>query len=182
MIFKYDLDNCLYDLSKTLVMAYNFMYDDKVTNYYSDYWFSQCKKADQDYFQDMLNSQGFFLNLIPMREEINLVNKLYHQGHKIIFVTRPCETNPYCRIEKLQALENHFSDIEFDVAFTKDKYLIKADFIIDDDPQHLNHPEEKSIKICYGDYGWNKEYKGHKATNVKELESIIIKLQKSIDK
>ena len=175
LCFKVDMDCVLFDLPKSIISHYNETFDDNVTDYYASYRFSQCTKTDRKFFVDLLDQKGLFLNLLPMVDEMLLIRELYHQGHKIIFVTKPHPSNKYCKVEKLLSLEKYFSDIEYDLVFTKDKYLILGDIFIDDDLTYITNPDEKAFTICYGDYGWNKDYKGVKATNVEELRDIVNK-------
>ena len=44
--------------------------------------------------------------------------------------------------------------------------------MIDDHPDMLNS-SNAAVKICFGEYGWNKDWKGLRAKNWKDVDKIL---------
>ena len=180
MNIVFDMDCTIALFQKKIVEIYNYEYSDNITDYNSSYWFSQCKKANFQYFRDVCNREGIFKDLEPIDGMIGLIKEL-SKNNKIIFVTNPVSNHHWKKLEKIEWLTKHFPDIEYDLCFTGDKYLIDCDIFIDDDIKYLNHPKQKGIKICFGNYGWNEEWKGIRVETSEELDMIFyaIFLQKN---
>ncbi len=172
MNIVFDMDCTIALFQKKIVEIYNNEYSDNVIDYNSSYWFSQCTKANFQYFRDVCNRKGIFKDLEPIEGMIDLINEL-SERHKIIFVTNPVSNHYWKKIEKVKWLTKYFPNLEYDLCFTGDKYLIDCDIFIDDDIKYLNNQKQSGIRICYGDYGWNKDWKGLRVENAIELEMII---------
>lgn len=172
MNIVFDMDCTIALFQKKIVDIYNEEYNDNVTDYNHSYWFSQCKKANFQYFRNLCNREGIFENLEPINGMIELI-KWLSEEHKIIFVTNPMSNHYWKKIEKINWLTKYFPNTEYDLCFTGDKYLIDCDVIIDDDIKYLKHPKQKGVRICFGNYGWNKEWNGLRVETAEELEMLM---------
>lgn len=54
-----------------------------------------------------------------------------------------------------------------------DKGKIECDVAIDDKPESLNSFNDTVLKICFGDYVWNKSWDGVKMTNWLEIKEFF---------
>lgn len=172
MNIVFDMDCTIALFQKKIVEIYNYEHSDNITDYNSSYWFSQCPKADFQYFRNLCNREGIFRDLEPIDGMIDLIKKLSKEN-KIIFVTNPVSNHYWKKIEKVEWLAKYFPDMEYDLCFTGNKYMIDCDLFIDDDIKYLNNPKQKGIRVCYGNYGWNKDWTGLRVETAEELEMLI---------
>ena len=80
------------------------------------------------------SKQGFFLNLIPIKKSIEVVNTLRALDvFDVYILTSPSVRNPYCYLEKRLWIEQQF---DFEMAkkliISPNKGLNKGDYLIDD--------------------------------------------------
>ena len=92
---------------------------------------------------------------------------LKENGFKVIIVTWQESLK-----NKLLALEflNRYDIPYDDICFTKDKYLIQGDILIDDNPEFLDDPRDKSLKFCV-EYPYNSHIRS--ALKVDSLEDAV---------
>lgn len=84
----------------------------------------------------IMEEKGFFLNLEPIPNAIETIKVLEEKYNCTVwFVTSPF-TSPYCIQEKLEWIQKHFGSKKWKdrVILTKDKTLVRGDFLIDDNP------------------------------------------------
>lgn len=82
----------------------------------SDYFWNDVPHTTKGYWEEMLNTPGFFRNLEPEKDAIDVLNKLHEEGYEIIFLTAP-QKNQYCFMEKIEWLEEHLEWFEFEKHF-----------------------------------------------------------------
>lgn len=75
---------------------------------------------------------GFFLNLDPMPDAIEVINLLMTK-YNVYILTRPSVMNPLCYTEKRVWIEKYFG-LEFckKLIICYDKSMVKGDYLIDD--------------------------------------------------
>ena len=75
---------------------------------------------------------GFFLNLAPIDESIESVNKL-RQRFDVYILTAPSPKNPLSYTEKRLWIENHFGyEFTEKLIISPNKSLLRGDYLIDD--------------------------------------------------
>ena len=181
-----DMDETVVALSEYIVKQYNNLYNDnmKWTDNHS-YWWSDCKKADKDFFVTLLQTRGTFLNPKPMEGCIEVINKLHDEGYDIHIITLPQWKSYFSTKEKVEWIEKYLPFINIDTNFhcTNNKGLLAKEdrILIDDNPRYLKNWEDHGgISICFNYnfcYDWSKNWIGEVVPNwecvyerIKEIE------------
>jgi 5'(3')-deoxyribonucleotidase len=116
--------------------------------------------------------EGFFRDLEVMensKEVLLRLNKKYE-----IYIVSSTLQHPNAPKDKLGWLHEHFPFIHFrNVVFCGDKSIIRADYLIDDHPRHLEAFHGESI--IFSAFHNIHERRFHRADNWKEVESLINK-------
>ena len=165
--FKIDIDGVLRNIIYSLCEIYNKEFGtnikpEEVYRYKVDESFPLVKEklgisAVEYFFEN--NGRQIFLMSPKIKNVSEAINKLHKAGHHIIIVTyqRSYEN----KIDTLDWLK-HNSIYYDDICFTDKKYLINADYLIDDNLQFLNDQEkyDKNVKcICIkAPYNHNNMY------------------------
>ena len=68
--------------------------------------------------------------------------------------------------------DDHASFIGLADAKDKSSIDMSDGIMIDDHPDMLNS-SNAAVKICFGEYGWNKDWKGLRAKNWKDVDKIL---------
>lgn len=178
-----DMDLTLYNTVKCITELY-----DQDFKYYSDYkkipwqevksWnFNELSASTPEYINTYFNQKRFFDNveIFPNAKEVikNLSNV-----YDIVFVSHGY--SPNLRLKKEWISENfpYAGFIGVNLKYHKDKSCVDMEngIFIEDTPKNLE-TSNASIKICYGDYDWNHNYKNYKtlrACNWKDVEKILL--------
>lgn len=151
-----DMDCTTYNLTKHVVDIYNRQHGTKyVEQDIKDYGWKDLPNVTKDYINDLLLTPGIFLDGDAIDNAVNVLYKWHIQGDRILFVTAP-QYNMFCVYEKYNWLNKFFPFVsDKDIVFTWDKSIIKADFIIDDNPEYLDQFD--GIKIAFAQ-PWNEGY------------------------
>ena len=170
-VINNDKRKCFIDMDLTLFntpKAITEMYDEDF-QYYSDYkkipweevrsWeFSELSAASSEYINMYFNQKRFFdkVEMYPDAKEV--IDKL-SKKYKIVFVSHGY--SPNLRL-KQEYIKKHFPYAEFigvNLKEYKDKACVDMTngVFIDDTPDNLNSSNAE-IKICYGDYIYNKNF------------------------
>lgn len=176
-----DMDEVVANLTKGVCDHYNKDFNDNKKWYENDnYWWKDFDKAEQSYFEELLNTKGLFKSLEPINGMVDILNELYEEGYSIYFCTAP-QYNEYCFKEKKEWLEEHFEWFRSNMLIaTEAKYLLANPnrALIDDNAKYLKEWQRKGgIAIGYGTYSWTKEHKGLKAENPRELKELINRIE-----
>ena len=176
-----DMDNTIYNLDKLAIdtmneeLGMNYNYKDN-----SSWWWLDTG-INKRYFENMLQREGMFLLGESIEDSIYYINKLYHEGHNIYFLTLPQWNNVYCVQEKVRYLNNNFD------WFDKDRHLIMTGnkgllcrkgenkLLIDDSISHLN--SWGGIRICKAT-NCNKEYQGFRLEKWCDIYNLIKIMEK----
>ena len=79
---------------------------------------------------------GFFRDMTPIDGGKEALTEMRSMGHELFICTSPLATYKNCVLEKFEWVENHLGSYWTKrIILTKDKTLIKADYIIDDKPE-----------------------------------------------
>lgn len=152
MIVKIDVDGVIRDINSKMCEIYNQTFNQRLTiNDIFDYdvtkVFKKIKEKTKmsavDFFFH-LHSKDVFLHSKPYEGVKEAIDKLRTAGHKVIIVTWQFNLNN--KINTLLFLEKnniHYDDI----CFTRDKWMIQGDYLIDDNPEFIMEERDSSEKI-----------------------------------
>lgn len=105
------------------------------------------KKFRRD-VEAVYTAKGFYSNLSPISGSQKALEEMTRRGAQVYLCTSPLSDNPHCASEKLLWVQRHFGkDVKKRTIITKDKTLIKADYLIDDAPEvkGIEKPEWEHI-------------------------------------
>jgi 5'(3')-deoxyribonucleotidase len=162
-IFSYDVDESFPAIKELIA---NGTLDAKNT---SDFFFNQ-------------HSEDCFLNANAISAVKKSIDKIREMGYRVAICTHQPLYNG--RLHTLTFLSKN--DIHYDeLHFTREKWRIQADYIIDDSPEFLTDLREKARKICI-DYPFNRSLsqfsfeKSNRFKNVSDALSHIIEKEGQI--
>ena len=173
-----DMDEVLVNLSEGVRIRVN---KDFNTNYpvgfNKSYWWQDYCGIDKSYFEDLLNEEGFFLNLEPVEGAIETLTKLHEEGYDIHILTFPQHSNGDCFISKVKWIQKYlpFINIETNFHTTGNKGLFAKEnrILVDDNIRYLEQwSNNGGISIAFNQ-GWNNEYKGYRAYNWNDVYNLI---------
>lgn len=179
---KVDVDGVIRDIFTPMCNLYNSTFGvsinpDDVKDYNVEVSFPLIreklgKSAFEWFFVD--NADEIFLYSKPFPKVAEALRKLREYGAHVMIVT--WQHTYGNKVRTLKFLERN--GIEYDdILFTKEKWRIEADYIIDDNPKFLFDKEEKSIKIMV-DAPYNRQSpmkpKGIRVDNLSEAIKFIL--------
>lgn len=151
MIIKIDIDGVLRNTFRVMCELYNRefgtnMQISDIKDYDVNVSFPELKKRGIDAVDYFFNKNAEIVySAEPCPGAVDAINRLRAAGHKVHI----CSHQPLAigREVTLKFLTDN--DIHYDgLHFTKDKWVVVADIIIDDCPGFLTHPNEISMPIC----------------------------------
>ena len=124
----------------------------------------------KDYFFKVRSLDCFLLSK-PYEGVKEAMQKLKDNGHKIVIVTWQFSIkNKSYTLEWLE--ENHIP--YDDICFTKDKWMIQGDVLIDDNPEFILDEREKSYKyLIQQPYNQECNFEGSKVRSFKAAVELI---------
>lgn len=159
-VVKIDVDGVIRDIFTPMLKMYNYIFNehlsvDDITDYDVGKVFTKVKEhygmSAAEWFFDT-NGRKIFLYGKPYQGVAEAIDLLREHGHKVVIVTwQPLLENKLNTLKFLDKYGIHYDDI----CFTKDKWIINGDYIIDDNPEFLTEEREKAEKIVI-DYPYNK--------------------------
>jgi 5'(3')-deoxyribonucleotidase len=117
------------------------------------------------------NAEKVFYLSEPYEGVENAMQKLKDNGHKIVIVTwQFSNINKKLTLDWLDALSIPYDDI----CFTKDKWMIQGDIIIDDNPEFILNEKETAYKYLV-DQPYNQEcnFEGSRVKSLSEAVDLI---------
>ena len=187
MIIKIDVDGVIRNINKSMVDLYNSDFFDSIkvddiSEYDVDKVFPKIKKTlgitASDYFFKFNSNKIFLLSetYSKVRESIDL---LRNNGHKVIIVTwQPVFRN---KINTLYFLESNGIQYD-DICFTKDKWMVQGDWLIDDNPEFITDERDESKKMMIKmPYNKDCNFPCNKANNLQEAVDIILGIEKNLN-
>ena len=186
MIIKIDVDGVIRNINETMCKMYNDLFDENLTvedmfDYDVEKVFNKVKEklgiTAVDYFFDR-SARSIFLNSNPYDGVREAIQKLRNAGHKVVVVTWQF------------SLENKYYTLLFfkknkipydDICFTRDKWMIQGDWLIDDNPEFIEDKRDKSKKILIN-MPYNKKVIPflQRANNLQEAVDIILKREEIV--
>ena len=174
-----DLDSTIIDTSKTLINLYNYLFKDNIKYIPRHNWDFSPMINDKNKLKEILSLfeySGFYDNVIIQPYAIECINRLCEK-HEIIIATVHTDNRKRLTREWLSKVIPKAKLIFCDNFSQKGKMFSDANIIIDDRIDSLES-FNKSIKICYGTYLWNRDWKGIRVYNWYELEYYIFFINK----
>jgi len=185
MIIKVDVDGVIRNMFDNMCKVYNRCFNEHMTvedifDYDVDIVFPRIREeigiSAADYFFK-LYAYDLFLESKPYDGVKEALEKIRKEGHKVIIVTWQYTLDN--KLNTLRFLDNN--EIPYDdICFTRDKWMIQSDWIIDDNPEFLLDERETANKIIVN-MPYNKYVKENKCIRVNNLsEAVDIISQHSI--
>lgn len=153
MIIKVDVDGVLRNLVQGICSVYNDVFFENVspediTDYDIDLSFplveKVLKKKPRHFFFNERAEDVFRYRSTALDNVKEALELLLEAGHQVVICSwQFSHTNRVATLEWLNDWDIPFSDI----CFTKDKWLINGDYIIDDNPEFLSDSREKANKL-----------------------------------
>ena len=85
---------------------------------------------------DIYHEQGFYASLAPMPGAAIALKEMLSMGHDVFICTSPLSKSEHCAAEKYKWVLEHLGrDWIARVIITRDKTLVRGDFLIDDKPK-----------------------------------------------
>jgi 5'(3')-deoxyribonucleotidase len=149
------MDEVICKFLNRLCQEYNKLYNANLKPSQIDSWYLD-KFIGQE-GKEIFKQQGFFINLEPYENAIEIV-KLLNKEYKIIIASKP--QNSVTATEKLFWIKKYMPYINFNqITLTSHKHLLKADMMIDDCGYYLELFKENcgGVTVCF-DKPYNKKY------------------------
>ena len=182
MIFKIDVDGVIRNMFDTMCDVYNKEFNDSIT--VDDIWdydvekvFPKIKEklnmpASEFFFK--MHSKKLFFDSKPYDGVKEAIERLMKLGHKVIITTWQ-----YTLMNKLYTLMflEHYNIPYDDICFTKDKWRIKSDWIIDDNPEFICDERETANKMLIKmPYNKGLRFEGLRETSLSKAVDLILKI------
>lgn len=179
MIIKVDIDGVLRNMNDKLVSLYNQRFKTNLTvEDMTDYDVSksfplfeiQTQTTAKDYFFNTHKEDVFYFTKAYDGVQESM-QKLKDNGHKIVIATWQFTTmNKKLTLDWLDAKGIPYDDI----CFTKDKWMIQGDIIIDDNPEFILNEKETAYKYLV-DQPYNQEcnFEGSRVKSLSEAVDLI---------
>ncbi len=131
------------------------------------------KDQEKRYF--ITSEKNFYLNLEPIFGAVEAVKEiLADKNFEVFFCTSPLIKYKNCVPEKYQWIEKYFGlEATKKIIITRDKTLVKGDYLIDDKPEILGAVKNPDWEHIYFTQPYNKNLRGKRITDWKEWRDII---------
>ena len=134
-----DMDGVIADFDQELLMRWRARHPDKPyvpleerkTFYVKDSYPEELKPL----VAEILLESSFFREMLPMKGAKKALEEMREKGWEVFICTSPLSTYKNCVSEKYKWVENYLGPSWVkQIILTKDKTVIKGDFLIDDKP------------------------------------------------
>ena len=165
-----DLDGVVFNTIECICKMYNDEFKnhpafEKIQWWEINTWdFEECKLTTKKHINMYFNKKKFFENVKMMNNTKIVIDNLYKQGFKIIFVSMGAKQNLDLKKKWIKKNFPYAKFIGCDLRKYKDKSHInmKKSIIIDDSSQNL-FSSNAEYKILFGEfYTWNIDWEGRR--------------------
>lgn len=184
MIIKIDVDGVIRNINRKMCEMYNSTFGENLTvddifDYDVEKVFSKIKEkigmSAVDYFFNWY-AKDIFLYSKPYDGVIEAIKKLRQMGHKVVIVT--WQFNLQNKYYTLMFFEKNKIPYD-DICFTRDKWMIQGDWLIDDNPEFITDERDKSRKIMIKmPYNRDCNFFCTRANDLGEAVDIILEQEK----
>ncbi|WP_431785854.1 5' nucleotidase, NT5C type [Paenibacillus lactis] len=167
-----DQDNVIADLLSEWVRRYNNDYNDTLTPEQVDCWnwHHLCKPECGTKIYTYMDDPDLFLNLPVMEGSQEVLRELSYT-YDVYIVTAPF--NPNNVVPKYKWLKKHFPFLDEEkFVFTRDKSIVKAEYLIDDKPKNLE--TFQGTRILYTAPHNLDEERFYRVDNWDEIREILL--------
>ena len=181
MTIKIDVDGVIRDIITAMCRIYNNKFGgklcpDDIDNYDINTNFAEIPNrtgmTPVDYFFREHADLIFEYVSQPFEGVKESIDELRNNGHKVVIVT--WQFNLDNIMHTLRFLDMHCIRYD-DICFTKDKWMIKGDYLIDDNPEFIMDKRDKSKKIIVDTpYNRNVSKKYKRVNSLKDAIVYII--------
>ena len=181
----FDMDETVVNLTESVIEEYNKDFKDNYDYKQNrSYWWSDTP-APRSYYEKILQKESVFLRAKPVKGMIETIERLHKEGFEIHIITYPTRESKFCAYEKYEWIKKYLPwfDAQKYLHCSGNKQLMASwdRVLIDDNPDYLSSWNIFGTSICFGDYGWNENYKGIKVTNAIDLHDKIWEMEKYIN-
>lgn len=128
----------------------------------------------KNFVREILLSPNFFRSLEPVEGSIQALGKLRQLGHEVFICSSPLTSYRNCVLEKYEWVESYLGKEWINnIILSKDKTLIKGDFLIDDRPNVLGCDLPSWEHILF-DRPYNETEIGKKRLDWNNWESVLL--------
>jgi len=180
MIILLDMDDVLADFDGEFFTRWRAQYPDK------PYIAKEDRKIfglDEEYppeLKDLVKSvytaPGFCKSLPPIPGSLEAVLEMKQEGHDVFICTAPLSKYENCVLEKYEWTEKHLGrEWTKKIILTKDKTLVRGDFLIDDNPD-IKGIATPSWEYIIFDQPYNRNITDkRRLKSLKDWKSILVK-------
>lgn len=171
MIILVDMDDVLADFEGEFLTRWKAQYPDKPCIELKDRTTFSLDKQYPEELHDLIKSiyhiPGFCKSLPPIPGSLEAVLDMKQEGHEVFICTAPLSKYESCVLEKYEWTEQHLGmEWTKKIILTKDKTLVRGDFLIDD------NPDIKGVAVpVWEQVIFDKPYNGN-ITSKKRLKSL----------
>ena len=174
VIIMVDLDSTIIDTSQTIINLYNKYNPNNKIKYTENHNWNfepmiKTKEQLSELFK-LFDSEYFYDEVIFKENALEVVHDLCEK-YKVIICTKHNESRKPVTSKFIKRMFPK-AELKFVDNFS-DKGKIECDVAIDDKPESLNSFNDTVLKICFGDYVWNKSWDGVKMTNWLEIKEFF---------
>ena len=132
---------------------------------------AQCVNVHNDEIRSWINEKGFFRNMKVKADSQEVIKKLCDKYE--VFIVSAAIEFPNSLTEKIEWLSEHFPFINWKfIVFCGHKYMIQADYLIDDHEKNLRDFRGKPLVFSAFH---NKKLEGYtRVNNWREVEKLLL--------
>lgn len=170
-----DMDGVIADFENTFIARWIRLHPDK--EYIPIYRRNTHRIIDQyptelkSLVEEIYLQPGFFRSLLPISNGLDALKEMLELGHDVFICSSPLEIFRNCVLEKYEWVKDQLGfDWTRRLILTKDKTLIQAEILIDDNPE-VKGVTKPTWEQIYYDQPWNRNRVGRRVTwdNWKEV-------------
>ncbi|MBP5457216.1 MAG: hypothetical protein J6Y37_12020 [Paludibacteraceae bacterium] len=153
MVVKIDVDGVLRDIITRMCIIYNDAFGETIFPWEVDEYDINKVFTEITYATGGMSAVDFFfrekaedvfVNSDAFPDAAESLDRLRSAGHKVVIVTWQFTTdNKEYTLKFLDKCGLHYDDI----CFTRDKWMVYGDYLIDDNPEFVLDGRDKSVKI-----------------------------------
>ena len=169
-----DLDSTIIDTSQTIINLYNKHNPNNQIKYTENHNWNfepmiKTKEQLSELFK-LFDNEHFYDEVIFKENALEVVHDLCEK-YKVIICTKHNESRKPITSKFIKQMFPK-AELKFVDNFS-DKGKIECDVVIDDKPESLNSFDDTVLKICFGDYTWNKSWDSVKMVSWLEIKEFF---------